>query len=102
MTSWWILDLLGTSGFFMLISLSGDIVSTQGLTVTASGPLAWSSQGWKRPVVPCVLSMSDSRETSWGLGMEKMYCSYKKSMERGEARRDCCDLDESLKFPGWQ
>lgn len=40
MTSWWLLDLLGTSGFLMLISPFGDVVSIRGLTVTASGPLA--------------------------------------------------------------
>lgn len=39
MTSWWLLDLLGTSGFFMLISLVGEVVSIRGLTVTASGSL---------------------------------------------------------------
>lgn len=55
MTSWWILELLGTSGFFMLISPSGDVVSTRGLTVRASGPLAWSSQGWRMPVVQCLV-----------------------------------------------
>lgn len=99
MISCWLLDSLGTSCFFMLISPFGDVVFIGDLSLTVL--YKWvtcsifpgmedAASGW---AVPRVLSISDTG-TLWYLevileqvgvlGMEEVYCSYKKKHGFGE------------------